>query len=487
MTREEIIKEKDIVVRQLSQYVPQLRPFLDLDINLKEYAKKLYTFTISANHLKRQELIKRKINDKLTKLFGKNFKNELKINLDEKLAVNIADHHQVLNHPFIMSSNVISSINKFLQNEKPEAILTISCADVPPNNYFSKAGFQFHGKRVPIFSTSEREHISHYLPKRDFNFVEKLKVIGRWHEFDKSEQKFLQNEFTSLQSFDFSKCENYSDQITIIIKNTWPRLFENTLQPNLPELIYLTQEELVTDCLIELLTEDNLISQSLFNKEFREKIIENFRGIVITWNEAEQKGTHFFWRKYPGQPRALRMYIEGDKLVPTDERFKHLTVPLERDSIIELLKKKEIFPGLFLIFSVLNFYAGIKPLVGYGSLIYLDFMKQAWLKTLADSDFKDEATDLQMVSTDGFVAGLATFFKRIEGKAQTLFAHDIFYEGGITKKYLEKLFEISFKDLFSVAVVDMHDYYAAKYIPPSEKIKPKVNFDDLANIIFDWI
>ena len=52
----------------------------------------------------------------------------------------IVDHHQVLNHPFLISSNVISRVDKFLKTDKQTAIVVISSGDVPPNNFFSKFG-----------------------------------------------------------------------------------------------------------------------------------------------------------------------------------------------------------------------------------------------------------------------------------------------------------------------------------------------------------
>lgn len=485
MTRREIEQERDQIIAQLKHYVPKLVPLFELDAPLREYSRQLYNFSISELQRTRQDLLKTIIQEKIRELFG-GAAAELKINFEEKLAFNIADHHQVLNHPVLISSNVLSSVDKFLQPTKQDATITISSGDVPPNNFFSKNGFQLHGKRVPIFSTAEREYCSYYLPKRDFNFVDRLKKSDRFGEFDKEEQAFLEQEYARISALDFSRCSNYNDQISVVVRDTWPRLFEEKLRQTLPELLYVTQEELTSRALLKLLREDNIVSASILDPDFRKQVIEAFRGIVVAWREDEHKGTHFFWRKYPGEPRALRMYIAGDKLVPDDERFRDLAVPLDRDTLAELLRSKEIYPSLFLIFAVLHFFSGAKPLVGHGSLMYLALMKERWLKVLKGSRFEDEQRDIEGVGMSGLVAGLPIFFKRTSGQFRTLYGYDIVYEGGVKEEYLRRLFDMKLKDLMTVSVADMYPYCSSKYIPEEKRLHARVTTDELASLVFDW-
>lgn len=487
MDKQAIENERQRIIGQIMKYVPLIRPFFELDMTLGEYSKKLYDFKVNPIHAERQTLIKNVIKTKLKKIFGNGFEEKLNLSFDPKLAFNIADHHMVLSHPFLFSANIVSSVEKLSAHKKQPPIIVISSGDVPPNNFFSKNGFTFHKIRVPLFSTSEREYCTYYIPERELNFVDRLKQINRWAEFNAEDQKFLINEQKRIDGLDYSRCRNYADQLTITVKESWPLLFEPKMRATLPELIYITQEEVVTECLIELLKGDNIISRALFDPKFRSLILDNFRGIVTTWRETEQKGTHFFWHKYPGEPRSIRMYLEGEFLVPADSRFKDIKIHMDKDTIINLLQKREIYPGLFLIFSVLNFYLGVKPLTGYGSVVYMAFIKDAWIKTLGEAGLDDEAELVKGVDTNGFIAGLVLIFKRYQDKIQTLYAHDIMFEHGITEDYLQTIFNMKFKDVISVAVADMYDYYASKYVPPAEQIKQTINFDDLANITFDWI
>ncbi len=485
--RAEIIKQRDFLIEQITKYCPVIEQFFELDMKLRDYHGFLYKFQIDPIHQQRQELVKDNIRAKLSTLFGADYATKFQVNLDGKLACNIADHHQVINHPFLASANIIGNTRRLLQPQKQDAIIVLSSGDVPPNNYFSKNGFMLHGKRVPLFSNAEREKSSYYIPRRDFNMTERLQTSDRWNDFSAEEQAFLTAEEERMRSFDYSQCRDYCDQITVIVKNTWPRLFETKLRETLPELLYVTQEEITTQCLITLLEEDTMISRCLFDPDFREAVLDNFRGNVVTWQESDQRGTHFFWRKYPGRSQSLRMYVDGDTLRPADQRFTDLTISLEKDEIIRLLRAREIYPSLFMIFGVLHFYAGVKPLVGYGSVMYLHLMKQAWLKTLSQFGMDEEARLVTEVETNGFTAGLALFFQKVNNDLRTLYAYDIFYEGGMSEEYLKKILDMKFGEILSVGVADMYDYYSQKYIPVAERIQPAINFDDLSHLAFDWI
>jgi hypothetical protein len=485
----EISAEQDrkIMIDQIKKHFPIFKKFFELDINLREYSDNIYNFQCNKVYIGRQNIVKSEILEKTKNLFGQDYENLTKIKFEEQLVLNITDHHQVLNHPLLISDNIIANVGKFFQSDKPSPIFVISSGDVPPNNYFSRNGFQLHDKRIPIFSNSEKDESSCFIPKRDFNFIKKLKDSQRWGEFNIDEQNFLIKEYEKIKSLDFSTCKNYNDQITLIVKNTWPYLFEEKSRGNLPDLIYITQEELVTRCLLKILDGKNFITEFLFNMGFRERILNNFRGIVVTWDEANNKGTHFFWRKHPYENKSLRLYVRGDSLVPVDERFKDLAFKLEKEKIRDLLKNGQIYPSLFTTFSLLNFYFGIKPLVGHGSIIYLNLFRDVWIKTLEKSEFAEEVDNIKSYEIDSMISGLALFFARINGKLKTSYAYDVIYNGGTSEEYLNKFFEMKFSDLLSISVPGIYDYISQKYIPGEEKIKSNISADNLAEKIINWL
>ena len=125
MDKVQVKKERDIIVSQLREYSAPLRPFFELEMKMKEYPRKIYDFEIKPEHEKRQVVVRDKIYTKFEQLFGSNCKEDLNLDLNGSLAFNIADHHQVLNHPILISSNVISGADTFFQEQKQKETVVI--------------------------------------------------------------------------------------------------------------------------------------------------------------------------------------------------------------------------------------------------------------------------------------------------------------------------------------------------------------------------
>lgn len=470
ITTDNMDNPSEKIISQIIKYCPILKRYFGLNTTLKEYSEQLYSFSADEVHIHRQEPIKDVIRAECTRIHGRQVAHSLEASLRDGLAINLADHHQLLNHPMLITSNIIGNSHTFCAQSKQPPIVVFSSGDVPPNNIFSKNGFQLSEKRIPLFSNSEKEYSTCCIPKRDFNFVEQLQQIGRWHKFTQEEQSFLINEQQKIQSYDFSKCRDYVDQIKVIVKNTWPYLFEEALRPMLPDLLYVTQEEVTAHSLLRILEEDTIMSRSLFDARIRDLVLKTFSGIVIAWRENEQKGTHFFWRKHPERPSLLRMWVQGNSLVPADPRFKSYAVDLTPESITAALRAGEIVPSLFTIFSVLIFYAGIKPLVGYGSLVYLDKMKKAWIDVHSQLGNPDEAALVRTINTGDFIAGLPLLYSNENKTMRRLYAYDIIFRGGITNDHLQKVLSMKYSDILRTAIPDLYRYYSQKYIPKKEHL-----------------
>lgn len=483
---EKLEKEKHLLIEQICRYAPQLRPFFTYDRSVCEHSLALHSYVPDSVYRNRQMLITAAVKEKIAALFGDAYAASCRFDVS---AMNIVDHHQVLNHPLLLAGNVIANAGSLCQTERGDPIVVLSSGDVPPNNFFSKNGFQFHGRRVPLFSNSETELISYYLPVRDFDFVSRQKRIGRWHEWGADEQRFLTALGGEWQAIDYSSCANYLDQITLVVKQSWPRLFEPFLRNTLPDLIYVTQEDVVSRALQTLLPKDSIIRSMLFDASIRAEILNRFRGIVVAWNEVAGKGTHFFWRKHPTEDRSLRMYLEGDMLVPHDDRYRDCAIAFTPADIVRALETKEIYPSLFMIFWVLHFYSGIRPLLGYGSIMYMNLLRDAWL-VLFDSlgkEFGDERERVAKLPLDGLIVGPAIFFKKSDGYPRALYAADLMYEGGATREYLEKIFSMPFRELFTVALPELYPYVANKYIPAHDRRGIRFTADNLAGDVFGWV
>ena len=186
-----------------------------------------------------------------------------------------------------------------------------------------------------------------FIGLHDFNFIKRLKDTNKWKEFGKEEQQFLlaiQEEITNL---DYSHAKDYDDQISLIDQFLWKKLFQEDIRDNVPDLYYLAQENIMRELLPSILIEDNIVSQALFNSNFRQIILDNFEGIIGCWDKKNDKGTHFFWYKDENN-EAKRLFLEGKFLISQDKSKK---IRLDRKEILSLIEKKEIIPNLFVIFG----------------------------------------------------------------------------------------------------------------------------------------
>lgn len=217
-------------------------------------------------------------------------------------AMNIVDHHQLLNHPLLLGTNIIANADRLLGGGDRRPIITFSCSNVAPGNSYMRGGFRFREETVPYFTAKQHRDAIYYTGSRRFDFVERLRAIKRWDRYSPCDQQFLTEYQLFLNGLDYSHTGRHRDQLTVALRSTWPLLFAEPLRATLPELLYATAEDVTRECLLELLPRANFLSAALFDADFRREVLAAFRGVVIAWDEAAGKGTHFFWRKYPGGP-----------------------------------------------------------------------------------------------------------------------------------------------------------------------------------------
>jgi hypothetical protein len=138
-----------------------------------------------------------------------------------------------------------------------------------------------------------------------------------------------------------------------------------------------------------------------------------------------------------------------------------------------------------MIYSILHFHAGVKPLAGYASMICITLLKEKWVQNLEAAGHTAEAGLVRgMVTDKGFVGGLPFFFKRVDGAVKTLYAADLFFDGGVGAEYFKKVLEMPYRDFLSIGLTDLYDYYTQEYIPEDVHIQPTITFDDMAELVF---
>lgn len=469
-------QEKNKILEDaIKKYAPIVAESFNNNQTVFEYSKKLYDYNLDNVHEIRQKNIIRDLENNILEIFGR--KEILRL----PLAINIVDHHAILNHPILLATNILGNAYKLLDkdNKNKSSIVVLTSAIVPPNNFFNRKGFLLNGKRVPLFSNKEMHQASCFIPLHKFSFIERLKNIKSWHDFNEKEKNFLINLEKEICKIDFSRAKDYSDQISIINEFLWKMIFADDVRGHIPDLFYITQEKYFTKIISIILSEDNIVKKSLFNSEFRDLVIKKFDGLIGCWDNRNKKGTHFFWYRNKNN-EAKRLYLKNNYLESEDKLYK---IELEQDKIKYLLKNNEIIPNLFLIFSYLVFWCGIKPLVGYGSGNYLTKMKEVWMEIFQESD-KEEYLRTKGINTKSLVGGqIVTYNRNEKNEIYSQFAFDVIYNGGLDKKYLKNLFSMQYRALLKPALMEIYE----SYVPLDERIDLQLKTSDMMGKEFNWI
>lgn len=455
----------------IRKHSPVVAELFEREDEIKEYSQVLHQAHPDEVYDQRKKVLLGSIEKYVERLFCKT------ISLPNMPAVNIVDHHILLNHPILTATNIVANAAHLQDPSSP--LIAITSSIVPQDNFFSKGGFIFHGKKVPLFARKDIYQCGCFLPLHDFHFVNKLKDLGRWKEFNQVEQEFLQKIEGEINALDFTRARDYNNQVAVINNFLWKKLFEPKLAKQLPELYYYPDITLVQDCLPEVLKTDNFISSALLEPIFRDEMVKAFDGVTGCWDAQRKKGTHFFW--YRTKKNELgRLTLDNGALVSEDGLF---TMPMTKDNILQNLNNNVIVPNLLVICSIITFWAGIRPLVGYGSANYITRMKQAWLEVLKNRD-QDEYNRLSSIETKGLIGGFVLTFKRDDsGALLSQYAFDVIADGGLTEEYLEKLLAMRFKDLLAPALLEIYD----SYVPAEEKVELGLTPADMMGSEFDWI
>ncbi|HEX9993476.1 MAG TPA: hypothetical protein VGB14_11155 [Acidimicrobiales bacterium] len=461
-----------------------MAPYYEDETPLGRYSARLRPAAVAPEVERRQRLVARAAQRVADRAFGAD--PAVSVEAADCRAVNIVDHHQVLNHPLLLGTNIISNASRLLAGDRRRPIVTFSCANVTPSNAYMRNGFRFRGRGVPYFSARESHDAMYLAAVRPFDFVERLQAMGRWVEFEPADRDFLVDHQAFLNHLDYSHCAGHRDQLAVVVRATWPLLFDCSVRAAVPDLLYLNAEEVTRDCLVELLSGDSFVGATLLEPGLRAQVVERFRGVTVAWDEAAGKGTHFFWRRYPGRPRLLRLYLDGDALVPSDARFRDLAVPMERNALLDHLAADEIVPSVALGVTVF-LSAGIRPLVGPGSLVYITALRDGWTSLLTANGFGADAELVASVDTSGLIAGTPMFFERDGARLRALHAADVFAAGGVDREYLDAVLGAPLCDVLSVGAGGVYDLFAGTYIPPDRQLAYRIGFDDAATVVHRWV
>ncbi len=457
----------------LSRKIPVLASLFSDDQPLSVYVESLYDYAPNSIHTNRQKQIECQIASEVSRLWSNQVTPEL------PLTINIVDHHAPLTHPILVATNIIGNISRLFVDHNSSPIITFSCGNIPVNNYLNKRGFHFNGQSIPIFSSQKTHCVSTFMPKQEIDFVKRLQTTGRWDSFAMDDKAFLNNLNGVLVQLGNRHAKNYLDQVSLINHYVWKQLFDESIRGEVRDLYYLCSEEMFRLAFPKLLEDPNcIITQVLFEKQLRDLVLDSFEGVPGCWNVSSKVGTHFFWCN-KSTDRLGAMRLQGDILVSIDGTY---STSLHKDEILEAILCKRIVPSMFLLYSWLVFWCGVRPLVGYASGTYLSLMKQKWLDVLSTIGSL-EIERVREINTTGLIGGQKISYKRVGGKLTEQFALDIMYDGGFTREYLQKVSEMPVSRLVEPALPDIYK----SYMPAEERTTLDICVQDILEESFNWV
>ncbi len=193
----------DILKSGITKVVPLVADFLQVHRPLGEYSKTLYDHQAHPVHQERQKNIKVVMQEVLARSFTEEEIARANLNWDDDLVINIIDHQGFLNHPLLISTNLIA--NKFrIPGTNPNGIVVLTDSGVPLNNFFHKRGLKFANQQLNIFPTRDRHIIAYAAPTyTEFGLMKSAKQF----DFSDEELTFLQTIQDELeQSATHPKC-----------------------------------------------------------------------------------------------------------------------------------------------------------------------------------------------------------------------------------------------------------------------------------------
>ncbi len=385
--REAVLAKKPVLRQILEKHGEQ---------SLFRYAQDYFDVNINGPIRERQDEFLATFSKSVSRLLGSEAAHSAVNQLRKYFFVSTADHHGPICDPFFLNSNLLTATT-YYHNSDPalQNVIVLSCANVSLNNSTFPRGLVYTTNKN---GKAERHRLS-FLPSNAhsstvYNFrpynerdIEKLYDLLRVKVKDGAITQDIANQLNLILKEIYScapamAATSYSDQVTITNDLLWKKFFAKSPDFKPPRLIYLEQESLVIDLLLEHhINHDTIINHFLFDDAYEPMIVDYFNGIMGAFSKDRDWGTYLFWGHSKDSNYRVPLWKEGKYLVSKDGTTK---IELTAESLATALKNKELLPSMMLIFLTLSFYYGLKCLGGFSQVNYLTYLKNAYIKMQAD-------------------------------------------------------------------------------------------------------
>ena len=362
-------------------------------------------------------------------ILGDDVASRLQERLESKPVLQTGDHHGPLLHSLFVSGNILMALPDLMEGTQ-SVVPVAAFGDVPLNNVSYPIGFRLTERlphrsdtgagpapygSVSLFPDKKKRMLVAAAPAYGQNAVKKaVERVGELQQLGVITPSkadvivgVLEQVFANPRTLEQP---DYASQITRINADLWRHFFADRCNV---DMAYIQMESIVAHRLDRMLAdgEDNMITATLLDPVFRDRVMARFDGIPGCWS-ADGQGTRFFWGipkggKHDGQAIALHAK-DGFLVDPNHECLP--PVELSADSLRTALREGRIKPGMFLSFGVMQFLAGIRCFGGFMQTDYLTQMRAAWSDVLRESGEAENAVRIDQLPVANYSVGPLAFF-----------------------------------------------------------------------------
>lgn len=485
ITRNSYISQKQLteLKNTVIKYWPSLQdlPHDRNSTSLYQYSKTFIRNNPTSSTQNRRDAFADIFAQEVEKILGKEVAESAQQQLKQNASIATAQHFTPISHPKTLNPTLQFALPYFFNTEKnAKNIIVLSCSEVSFDNSWFPRGIQFHTDKyadepkinpIVFFPRKVRPLpvINH--PSYNFEAVDKMKKQIDSYYSEKEISKNSYEKLINLINPIYSESEvlslnNYTDQVTRTNYLLWKTFFASSAQA-VPNLIFISQEQIVTKLLLEHhMKHETPIHTLLFNKSCWNLVDKYFNGTTCGFSYERNYGTYLFW----GHPKTgkyrTQLWRKGNMLVSPDGSIQ---IELSPESIQEAIEQKILVPSSLLSLITLSCYYGLILAGGMDQTRYLTAMKDAYInlfkefsgeKTVEDC-FQTPTTDLIITRpTLAYIEASGDYRDPATGIDFCIYGNQITPE-----KIVQTAQDISIEDIFQRLLPNLYE----EYCPPTEK------------------
>lgn len=431
------------------------------------------------------------VKDVAAPILGDDIACETARELLERPVVLTANHHGVDFFAQSVQGTIIFSLASRLPDNPRKVVPVFACGNIPMDNITYPLGMLMYENasgcpdslphKLPVFSNSMRRKTVSMSCGMDAEMIQRavakvqkaVKKSGHSQRIAEIATALLLEEYGQP---DVLNLPSYSDQAVLLNARLWERLFAQDVHP--PSLAYLDLEAICTRLLLkDLFSDSSLISYVFFDRDLRERLLENLNGETACWNRTALKnrleaaaagnptkgfcgGSIFFWALNK-DGRKVPLMVEERKgktlLTGVDDKGAIAEFAFTPKALSEALQQKRIIPSLFTSFTVLSLARNVTCAGGYFQAEYLPKMQKGLIAALQETPGYNALCPLIFaVETDAYLGGMQAVMTTC-GKDRLVPAGplEIMASGGLNSGDMNTIAEMTLKEAHLASLFDI--------------------------------